>query len=241
MNPLDLIDYMVWYATTRGEVLTPIRLVKLLYLADLYWARGEKGKTLTGWPWAFVHYGPFCGEVLDAIEKAVKSGIIEARPYQSRYDGEQHFVYISPHRERPKISERLPLDVTGALEETIRKWGSDTARLLDYVYFETEPMLNAKPGQRLDFSSARWPVREEPVELRRLRKEQILEGKQLLAKLRDRTEKGFINLAHEADQEIRDALYWAFMGHLEDQEPLPEIQGTATIEPTNSPQSPDEA
>ncbi len=238
MNPLDLIDYIVWYATTRGEVLTDIRLVKFLYLADLYYARREIGKTLTVWPWAFIYYGPFCGEALDTIEKAVKKGVIEAKPYQSRYDGEQHFVYTSPHQERPKISERLPLDVMGALEEAIRKWGSDTPHLLDYVYFETEPMLNAKPGQLLDFSSAHWPVREEPVEMRRLSRDQILEGKQLLAKLRDRTERGFVNLAQEADQEIRDALYIAFVAHLEDQEPLPEIQGTLIIEPTSSRQSP---
>ena len=72
MEPFDLIDYVVWYASTRGEELTPIRLVKFLYLADLYYARREKGKTLTGWPWAFVYYGPFCGEAMDAIEKAVR-------------------------------------------------------------------------------------------------------------------------------------------------------------------------
>lgn len=58
-NVLELIQYITWLATERGEVLSPIRLVKFLYLTDLYHARKNEGDTLTGWPWKFVHYGPF--------------------------------------------------------------------------------------------------------------------------------------------------------------------------------------
>ena len=71
-NTLDLIQYIVCYATEKGMKLSPIRLVKFLYLADLYWARENEGATLTKWPWKFVHYGPFCGESLNAIEKPHK-------------------------------------------------------------------------------------------------------------------------------------------------------------------------
>lgn len=37
---LDLIQFITSLATERGEVLSPIRLVKFLYLADLYHTRG---------------------------------------------------------------------------------------------------------------------------------------------------------------------------------------------------------
>lgn len=237
MNPLELIDFIVWYATTRGEVLTPIRLVKFLYLLDLYHARQTNGRTLTGWPWAFVHYGPFCGEALEAIETAAQRGIVEARPYQSRYDGEQHFVYRSPHteRERPRASETLPLAVAMALEAAIRRWGGDTAALLDHVYFETEPMLTAAPGQRLDFSTAQQPPRAEPVPMLRLRSERIAEGRRLLARLRARAEQGLARTLQEAQAEIRDQAYRAFLEQLEPPDQLPNVEGTATLTPSDPP------
>lgn len=57
MDPGILIQLIVEEAAARGEVLSPIRAVKFLYLADVYYARYHKGQTLTGWPWRFVHYG----------------------------------------------------------------------------------------------------------------------------------------------------------------------------------------
>lgn len=234
MNPVELINFIVWYATTRSEVLSPIRLVKFLYLADLYHAREAGGRTLTGWPWAFVHYGPFCGEALRATDEAVQKGIIEARPYQSRYDGEQHFVYRSPHEERPRVYEILPIRVVSALQEAIRRWAGDTVGLLDHVYFETEPMLAAIPRQRLDFSEARWPPREQPVAMKRLSPDRVAEGKKLLAHLRARAQEGLAHAIQEAKREIRDNAYWTFLDRLDPQESLPDIQGTATFTPPNA-------
>lgn len=234
---LDLIDYIVWYATTRGDVLTPIRLVKFLYLSDLYYARKTGGAIITGWPWAFVHYGPYCSESLKAIDEAIQKGILEAKPFQSRYDGEQHFIYRSPRRERPRASTTWPLDVCAALEEAIRKWAGDTGRLLDYVYFETEPMLSARPRERLDFSTAAWPTKEDPLPMRRLPKEKILEGRRLLQKLREHSEAGLKQLLREGEREVRDAPYRTLLEHLEQDEALPEIEGSATLEWPSRPQT----
>ena len=231
MDPIELIDFIVWYATTRGEVLTPIRLVKFLYLLDLYQAREETGRTLTGWPWAFVHYGPFCGEALEAIDLAARRGIIEARPYQSRYDGEQHFVYRSPREDRPRAPEVLPTRVASDIQEAIRKWGADTAGLLDYVYFDTEPMIAAEPGQRLDFSLAHWPPRPDPIAMKRLSPKSIAHGKELLVRLRERTARGLAHSYQEAQREIRDEAYRGFLEQLEPPQRAPDIEGIATIEP----------
>ena len=51
-----LIQFIVCQAMEFGASLTPIKVVKFLYLADVYYARENKGKTLTGWPWKFAKY-----------------------------------------------------------------------------------------------------------------------------------------------------------------------------------------
>jgi hypothetical protein len=45
MKTADLIYYIVWYATQRGMKWNTVRLVKFLYLADLFYTHGgcEKG------------------------------------------------------------------------------------------------------------------------------------------------------------------------------------------------------
>jgi len=232
MDPLDLIEFIVWYATTRGEALTPIRLVKFLYLADLYHARQTKGQTATGWPWAFVHYGPFCGQALDAIDAAVRRGSIEARPYQSRYDGEQHVVYRSSRTERPRAGEILSLAVLAALQTAIATWAGDTAGLLDHVYFETEPMIQATPGQRLDFSVAQWQSRPEPVAMKRLSPTMVAQAKEALARLRARTALGLARSRQEAEGEIRDEAYRVFLDRLESVERMVrgKLEGMATLD-----------
>jgi len=55
VDPGKLIQFVVCQATEFGASLTPIRVVKFLYLVDLYHARENRGETLTGWPWKFVY------------------------------------------------------------------------------------------------------------------------------------------------------------------------------------------
>jgi hypothetical protein len=54
VDPVKLIQFIVCQATEFGASLSPIRIIKFLYLADLYHARENKGETLTGWPCKFV-------------------------------------------------------------------------------------------------------------------------------------------------------------------------------------------
>src|SRR6185437_7249354 len=112
----DLVQAIVWLASQRGEALTSLRLVKFLYLADLYWAREHEGQTLTGWPWAFVHFGPFTGNALDTIEAAVRERLIVARPYRSQYTDEERALYLVERDDErgAALAERLPIAVRGA-------------------------------------------------------------------------------------------------------------------------------
>ncbi len=45
-----LLDALAYDASSRGSRLTKIRLVKFLYLFDLFWAQSKKS-TFTDWPW----------------------------------------------------------------------------------------------------------------------------------------------------------------------------------------------
>src|SRR5947199_5676117 len=131
VNPQELVQLIVWLAGERGERLTTLRLVKFLYLADLYFARENGGLTLTGWPWAFVHFGPFCGEAVAAIDAAERQGSILAQKFASKYNDKDFRIFSIDDHEPPPLRETLPLYVLGPLQEAIRRWVDDTPGLLD--------------------------------------------------------------------------------------------------------------
>ena len=242
INSEDLIRLIVWYASSRGEKLTTLRLVKFLYLADLYHARvswfdsahhdpehveGSKGTTLTGWPWAFVHFGPYCQEAMSAIDRAGKNDSFQVNPFDTpptgrgllRVDGERHTNNLTPctargmsrtvneqpskyddekdYRlfwteavdEEPEIISRLDLSVWSKLQWAIQRWADDSSGLLDYVYFETEPMIDAKPGEILDFGKARMPDPPKKIQMKKLSKKKVEEAKKAINELKERYKK----------------------------------------------------
>ncbi len=224
---LELIRYITWLATERDEVLSPIRLIKFLYLTDLYYARKNDGAILTGWPWKFVHYGPFCGESLEAIKRAVDGGFIEAFPYESQFDDEEHFLYKHRAEREPAIGSSLPFYITGPLQGAVRKWAGDTYALLDHVYFETEPMMGVQPGDLLDFSSAQEPEPVKHISMKKLSKKKIEKGKLLISKIRENQEK-YIRLDRE--QPIYDEAYFEALDYLNGDALDFPVQGKAKIE-----------
>ena len=222
----ELVRYITWLATEREEVLSPIRLVKLLYLSDVYYARRNEGRTLTGWPWRFVHYGPFCGEALSAIKDSLEKGIIAAISYESRFDDEPHYLYKCEMDEEPFIASELPFYVIGPLQTAIRKWGGDTFVLLDHVYFETEPMKNVKPGDILDFSKAKEPLPFQKVQAKRLPKKKVAYGKELIAKLKGNQRECFI----AEPEHLYDEAYINALEYLNGENLELSIEGQARIE-----------
>lgn len=230
-NILKLIQYITWLATEREEVLSPIRLIKFLYLADLYHARRNSGVTLTGWPWSFVHYGPFCRESLDAIRMAVVEGLIEAIPYVSQFDDEEHLLYRCSVDSEDTNKLTFPFYVSGPLQGAVKKWAGDTFALLDHVYFETEPMAAVRPGDLLDFSKAREPKPSKEVSMNKLSKEKIARGKELVSKIRA-SQSRFQPESFRTGQErpVYDEAYFEAVNYL-NESPLDfSIQGEAKIE-----------
>jgi Protein of unknown function (DUF4065) len=229
IDPIFLVQYVTWLATQRDTVLTPLRLVKLLYLADLYYARENEGRTLTGWPWAFVHYGPYCREAMDAIKESVRGKLLTAIPYEGKFDGEEHEVYRSDLRTEPKLEDELPIYVTSPLKGAVRQWADDSASLLDHVYFETEPMLTARPYERLDFSKSRRTTMPKPINLTALSADKLKAARGRVQVLKQKYQQEASRKLAEIEQEPRDEVYEKAMAAF-DGEPLKEgIAGKAAI------------
>ena len=224
----DLIHAIVWYASRRGEKLTTLRLVKFLYLADLYNARFSKGETLTGWPWAFVYFGPWCKEVNEAIEKSAKKGLILAQEYPSKYDDDKDYRLFSTEStdEDPKIIEALPTYVWSRLQWAIQKWADDWHGLLDYVYFETEPMIEAKPGTLLDFSHSQMPEVPKKMETKKIPKAKVEEAKKALARLREKYKNG---ISTKPSLGPADTVFQEFVTKLDEDDLNTGLEGTADL------------
>ena len=156
----DRISQIVRFALARAKQedhgfqdLGVIHILKLLYLADLAYARTHGGATFTEVPWIFFHFGPwereswgFCGTVLDApeIEKRARGGAFERTTFRLVNEEEADHLY-------QELDRTLPSEVSREVRWAVHEFGTDTKRLLHHVY-KTEPMLRAVPGQPIDFS-----------------------------------------------------------------------------------------
>jgi hypothetical protein len=187
----QLVGLICAWAATRDDVLTLIRIVKFLYLADLYYARKRNGETLTGWTWRFVHFGPYCQESLVTVDRAVALGLIDKNPYTSSYTGEEQFIYrgrrLTDEPQIERVLDSLSTYLTSTLKAAVKKWADDTAGLLTHVYFETEPMQGIEPQGILDFRKAQAPKKEIRVPAMKLSTKQMKQAKEALESLRRRT------------------------------------------------------
>jgi|SRR5215469_3304013 len=233
----DLVQAIVWFASNRGEKLTTLRLVKFLYLADLYNARVSGGKTLTQWPWAFVYFGPWCKEVNATIERAAEHGVILSKEYPNKYDDNKDYrlFWIEDAEEEPKVIDILPTYVRSRLQWAIQKWADDSYGLLDYVYFETEPMIEAKPGALLDFSQSRMPEVPKKVDIKKIPKAKMEEAKKALDRLREKYKNG---VSSRPRQGPTDMVFQEFVSKLDEEDLETGLQGTAELAETESSRKP---
>lgn len=150
-----LLQYIILVAGQEDELfsrqLGPIHLIKYLYLADLSYAKSHEGQTYTGLQWKFHHYGPWAVEAYNQIEPALSIIYAEKKFIQSTQYEDDFYRWSKTDDDLcDALFDELDLSVTGAINRLVHKYGTDTSRLLDYTY-KTAPMLNAAPGDQLDF------------------------------------------------------------------------------------------
>ena len=144
-----LIPAMVSYVTEHGGYITKTKLLKMLYLFDVEYYRTHR-QTFSGFEWKFFHLGPWTRELDPLLESLVaQTAVVESASTKPEYDTK---FYRTPE----------PIDLQGIFESfrdetTLRvvldTWAErSTAEILDYVYFQTEPMEFGVRNEPLDFS-----------------------------------------------------------------------------------------
>lgn len=141
----------------RNQHLTLVRtaLLKYLYLLDVYSAEAGEGAPVSGVTWQFLHFGPYSVEAVRAMEDLSSQGLIFTDRREAEGGDREFFLYSL--REHHKVQDLREIGVFGKVQNRInadmKRYKNDLSRLLNFVYFQTAPMLDAQPGDTLDFSA----------------------------------------------------------------------------------------
>jgi len=151
-----LIPAILSYVRTRQGFTTKTKLLKLLYLLDIEAFRARR-ETLTRFEWVFYKYGPWAHEYDRVLVELENSNLITLKT-GGRPDMDTVFVdavnAVPLSNAFPSVIEEL------RARRIIEAWADrPTGELLDYVYFHTAPMREARRGDPLDFISV---LTEEP-------------------------------------------------------------------------------
>ena len=155
-----LIAYLIDQVRDQEGTLSKTALVKLVYLVEVeYWRR--YGKPVTGLEWRFHHYGPYSAE----LDREINDNPL------FQVFGDRNSGYgFSPSPAWKEIQAAFNTHYDQAVrriaDNVAKQWGMENLdTILEYVYFETEPMLDAERGEILDFSKIQmeeFPTRREP-------------------------------------------------------------------------------
>jgi hypothetical protein len=186
-NTHHLIHAITSIATDRGFNLTPIHILKYVYLADLFHARDNNGKTFTGIGWKFHSFGPYEYSALMAINESSQQGLLQSKQITSLKSENDFAIYFVKSADTPlvkSIERKFSARAWSNLQSSIKKHGSNTSSLLHFVYFNTEPMENAVPGEELKFELAAWPAVEEQSKLEPANKKILSKARELVSKIK---------------------------------------------------------
>lgn len=129
---------------------TKTKLLKYLYLIDVEHYR-RFGETATGFRWVFHKYGPWSRDYDPLLEQMSKEGIVRITS-GTRDNLDTQFV--DPATSPAKLDVLgWSFDLQLTVKRIIEAWADrPTGEILDYAYFHTEPMHDARRGQELDFA-----------------------------------------------------------------------------------------
>jgi len=150
MRQVEEIKRVILYFHKRAKEdnvsLGKVRLTKLFYILDVEYYRDHR-ETFTHFNWIFYKYGPYTAE----IDTVIGSTGIEIE--EESITSEKSIKKIKFEDIDDTEIESIPLSLENYLHRIWSEWGTESLpRLLDFVYFETEPMIDAMRGHPLDFS-----------------------------------------------------------------------------------------
>ncbi len=147
-----LIPAILSYLSERGGLVSKTKLLKLLYLFDVEFYR-EHGATFTGFDWKFFHLGPWTSEFDPLLGDLKSSRVMEEIAYSAK---EHEGVTLRATDQKPLRAALSNVRDESILIRILNDWGTEpTAKVLDHVYFQTEPMEHGVRDSRLDFSTVK--------------------------------------------------------------------------------------
>jgi hypothetical protein len=153
----DVMAALVTWIDEHGSYATKTKLLKLLYLFDMEYYRTHRS-TFTGFGWKFFHLGPWAAEYDPALQRLVANATLSEQRSSSEYETALYKPGMGVGTRQAFANVRdecILLDV-------LKRWGTrTTGEILNYVYFQTEPMEAGIRNQPLDFSLI--PAERPPV------------------------------------------------------------------------------
>mgnify|MGYP001595042529 CR=1 FL=1 len=145
MEFIDLLKYIAIETSNRGIGFGITRLIELAYLSEIYNYR-KNNKRLTNIIWYYYKFGPY---PLDQQES------IKSLPFE-----EEDFNNVSFNKiDIESLGKKPELDQSSKfiVDKVISKYSKmNLEELLDYIYYDTEPMMfTNERGEILDFSKVR--------------------------------------------------------------------------------------
>lgn len=144
----NLIPAIVTWIADHDSFVTKSKLLKLLYLFDVEYYRQHR-RTFTGFGWKFFHLGPWAAEYDPALSELLAHGILCEQHSDST---ESDAAFYKPGERVESRCAFVNVKDECILLGVLKRWGAcATGEILNYVYFQTEPMLAGIRNQPLDF------------------------------------------------------------------------------------------
>ncbi|MFA6385921.1 MAG: type II toxin-antitoxin system antitoxin SocA domain-containing protein [Candidatus Paceibacterota bacterium] len=121
------------------------KLLKLTYLAELEYKR-KYNERLSDAKWVYFLYGPYLYE----YNEILTNSDFEEEEIEDSIELEKMATFIEPKRNNKK---ELTVDINMIITNIVAQYGGNKLDdLLEYIYFETEPMMKAETrGEYLNF------------------------------------------------------------------------------------------
>lgn len=146
------------------------KLIKLAYLAEIYYKRLSKLR-LTSQVWVFWKYGPYFME----YEEIIANEAIFVKPERAN---DFYPIEVKEDIDLAKLDIEKNIAVSRALDHA----ADELNQILDFVYFDTEPMIKAKTrGEILDFDSV---MSEEYYQVKQYKVERN-QGREIIEKIKE--------------------------------------------------------
>lgn len=171
-----LRDIIVFF-TYKTKYLTEIRLIKLIYLAELY-AIEKLGKRLTDIEFISYYYGPYSG-VINLTGQAI-SGEDIIMEYKETNKNGLYATFFKTTKDKTCV-EHLETDEFDMLDEVVRDWGFKPTKEVVAATKETEPYLQTEFGDIIDLDRYK-----EEMDLTYRNKELVVSVKQSMHEARHR-------------------------------------------------------